>query len=131
MNVPNRYNRRGFTLIEIIAVLVILGVLAAVAVPKYFAMQTTAKNRATEEALGTAAGEVGMRFAGMVLTSSSQPTLNQVVTALTASSQTLGDYQYTYGAVGMNVVRITVTSAGAGGAGALGTPVTKDVRIFD
>ena len=34
-------NEKGFTLVEIIAVLVILGILAAVAVPKYFAMQET------------------------------------------------------------------------------------------
>ena len=32
-------NQRGFTLLEIIAVLVILGILAAVAVPKYIDLQ--------------------------------------------------------------------------------------------
>lgn len=39
-------NQEGFTLIEIIAVLVLLGILAAVAVPKYFDMQTQAEEKA-------------------------------------------------------------------------------------
>ena len=50
-------NEEGFTLIEIIAVLVIMGILAAVAIPKFFDLQ----QRAREKALYTAVSEMKVR----------------------------------------------------------------------
>ncbi len=46
-----RSNKKGFTLIEIIAVLVILGILAAVAIPKYTDLQNTARIKAAQSAV--------------------------------------------------------------------------------
>ena len=46
--IPKKRKQAGFTLIEIIAVLVILGVLAAVAVPRYIDLQDEAELRAID-----------------------------------------------------------------------------------
>lgn len=44
-------NQKGFTLIEIIAVLVILGILSAVAVPKYMDLQNQSRIKAADAAI--------------------------------------------------------------------------------
>ena len=50
-------NESGFTLVEIIAVLVILSVLAAVAVPRYVDLEENAR----QKAIGTAISEINAR----------------------------------------------------------------------
>lgn len=79
-------NEEGFTLIEIIAILVILGILAAVAVPKYFDLQT----RAREKAIYTAVAELKVR-------------VNQHFASELLDGNTVGGITYMAGEVGTDI----------------------------
>ncbi|MBC8441210.1 MAG: prepilin-type N-terminal cleavage/methylation domain-containing protein [Deltaproteobacteria bacterium] len=113
-------NQKGFTLIEIIAVLVILGILSAVAVPKYMDLQNQSRIKAADAAIAEVKSRLSNGF-GIYLLKSGGALPNTVALVCGANGindanvlplnavgtvPNLGDYTATIAANGL----ITVTA---------------------
>jgi MSHA pilin protein MshA len=112
-------SQKGFTLIEIIAVLVILGVLAVVAIPKYMDVQNSARVKAAWGQIDEVRGRLSTALAGYMLSNNgakpgTAAALVAYVNAITtnscpAASTIEGDFTFSCAAVG-TVVTINITA---------------------
>lgn len=108
-------DEKGFTLIEIIAVIIIMGILAAVAVPKFFSMQEDAKRAALNGALSEAAARFNHAYSRYILDYKSAPTnvTGQLDTAdylgtSAGSGEDIGDFSVKWEKSGTDQLIITV-----------------------
>lgn len=81
-----KHSKAGFTLIEIVMVLVLLGILAAVAVPKYFDLQEKAEVQAAKAMVAEVQARINGEFANKLLDQGATCTqaVEAVKTALTS-----------------------------------------------
>lgn len=113
-------NQKGFTLIEIIAVLVILGILAAVAIPRFMDLTTVASDKAAMQAVAEGKSRLSNQFARNLLTGTSNTTAALIIKA-TASLTDAGDYTLAYSAGPAPATEIKVIANGVAARGVKGT----------
>lgn len=105
-------NQKGFTLIEIIAVLVILGILAAVAIPRFMDLTTVAADKAAMQAVAEGKSRLSNQFARSLLEGSAG-TVQSLQTKATASFAYAGDYTLKYDRVSATAIRVTASGVGS------------------
>jgi prepilin-type N-terminal cleavage/methylation domain-containing protein len=111
-------NQRGFTLVEIIAVLIILGILSAVAVPRYMSLTVDARNSAAQAAVAEGKARVNQLAASYLLQNATLPAASDFSAAQLGTNA--GDFTIAYDVSGTTSVSLTATGV-AGGPAAGGT----------
>jgi len=128
--------QQGFTLIEIIAVLVILGILAVVAIPKYLDMQKQAAVNSVKGGLAALISQVSMDYAAAIMASPSLASTwdgityggddGKTVVSAAGAERTIGDFTGKY-EVTKGKATVTIT----GGATDAGKNVYSLARTGD
>ena len=99
-------NQGGFTLVELIAVLVILGVLGAVAAPQFIGLKTEAENKAALQAVAEGKNRLMHQYAIKLMNADTN--VNDLAGIVAAVNTDAGDYRLSF-SVAASEVEITAT----------------------
>lgn len=99
-------NQRGFTLVELIAVIVILGVIGAVAAPKFIGLKAEAENKAALQAVAEGKSRLTSQYAIKLMNADTN--VNDLAGIVAAVSTDAGDYKLSF-SVAASEVEITAT----------------------
>jgi len=107
----------GFTLIELVMVIVILGILSAFALPKFADLSGDAERAATEGALGAVKSAAGIAHAAFLAGGSTDPSIENVTYNLVEGYPSSEDIDVLanldgFGVVDTSATLVTISSSG-------------------
>jgi len=116
-------NQRGFTLVELIAVLVVLGILGAVAAPQFIGLKAEAENKAALQAVAEGKNRLMNQYAIKLMNADTNAgDLAGIVAAVNTDA---GDYTLSF-SVAASEVEITATGVQARGVFGQATAKSKN-----
>ncbi len=97
----------GFTLVELVLILVLLGILGAVAVPKYFDLQDEAQQKAARLAVAEAQSRIEARFSELILNGEACSTAVEAVSKLADLDDSADEGKALFGDFSLTPVTLT------------------------
>ena len=127
-------NNRGFTLIEIVMVLVLLGILAAVAIPKYYDLKESAEKASAQALVAEYQARLNGKFAYELVKTGSACSAARAAAITDADKIADENKVFTFTKIGTVTkggdAELEIKRAGAGGATVdkykVGIPVCQD-----
>lgn len=99
--------RRGFTLIEVIAVIAIIGIITAMALPKYFNTMNLAKQKIAQAAAVEGHARANTWGVSQYLQNGLWPTTDQYEAAADSIGRDAGDFSISYKKVSETILKIS------------------------